>query len=257
MLDGPVTGKNSRRLVANRALCLGSPDRKHVSGGAQLAAIVALLESASDRLCVQAAIQFRGSPKLGDIFDVQMTAIRHGKSFSQAGAQISSEGALLASAQATLSVIREASHYDQYVAVYDVPSADTCPPLPFIRVSKGDVHSLLDFRIATDRHLQSSGELLFWVRWGHDDPVPAAFLALIADFLPEAVHFAVGKPAGAISLDNSLRVVRRSTTDWLLCAVQLHAVSNMIFHGSMMIFDDERRLVATASQSGLVRDIAE
>jgi acyl-CoA thioesterase len=63
------------------------------------------------------------------------------------------------------------------------------------------------------------------------------------------------KAAEEQSLDNSLRVVSREQTDWVLCESQLFAISSGVFHGRMNLFAESGALLAVASQSGLVREM--
>jgi acyl-CoA thioesterase II len=252
LLSGTDTGAGKRMITAARQLCLGPPTAKHVSGGAQLAAIVALLEAQSQRPLIEASIQFRASPPSGSEFIVTSPWANHGRSITQAEAHLSQDGKVLATALATLGSRDDIGNFGWAKAPASPPPED-CPPLPFIRMDESDLHSHLGFRIANDPDKDRDGRLLFWVPWTGAEPVPSAFLALIGDYLPEAIHFNIGRPAGAISLDNKLRIIRRTLTRWLLCETQLEAVSDGLFHGSMSIFDEDGALLAVASQSGVVR----
>jgi acyl-CoA thioesterase II len=122
----------------------------------------------------------------------------------------------------------------------------------------GDLHRHLDMRLALDPAEEGNGKvrgrMAFWVRTPEGGgPAPAAFLTLIADYLPEAINRSIGKPAGAISLDNSIRMLRRAETDWLLCVTQLGAIHDGLFHGRMTLFDEAGRVLAFAEQSGVLR----
>ena len=58
---------------------------------------------------------------------------------------------------------------------------------------------------------------------------------------------------GGNSLDNSIRFHRMVETRWLLCDVQIHGVANGFAHGRMHIFAETGELIATASQSLILR----
>jgi acyl-CoA thioesterase len=132
---------------------------------------------------------------------------------------------------------------------------EDCPPLPFIRADAGDLHTYLDVRLDPASLAERDGRLVWWVRAPDADVCPAAFLAVVADYLPEAIHFNLGRPAGAVSLDNTLRIVRTAPAEWLLCQTQLSAIGAGVFHGRVEIFTPDGRLMAIGAQSGLVRDI--
>jgi acyl-CoA thioesterase II len=254
LLSGTDHETGERDIAAAPELCLGPVDGKHVSGGAQLAAIVALLEARSDRPLIEASIQFRTSPPRGGSFAVSIPWRNEGRSITQAEACVSQDDKIMAKAIATLGERTGIGSFD-WMAAPAASAPENCPPLPFIRMDPGDLHSHLGFRIANDPQNDRDGRLLFWVPWSDNRSVPSAFLALVGDYLPEAVHFNIGRPAGAISLDNKLRIIRRTSTRWLLCETRLHAVNAGLFHGSMSIFDESGALLAVAGQSGIVRPL--
>ncbi len=66
---------------------------------------------------------------------------------------------------------------------------------------------------------------------------------------------------GGAGLDNTLRVVHlRDTewvlrdTEWVLCDIRMHAVDNGYAHGTMHLWSEDAHLLATGSQSMVVRD---
>jgi acyl-CoA thioesterase II len=125
--------------------------------------------------------------------------------------------------------------------------------VPFVRIDDGDLQSRLDIRLAGDPRANPAGHAQFWIGYDGEGPVPAAFLAVIADYLPEAIQMNIGRCADAVSLDNVIRIITRTATPWLLCDIQLEAISNGLFHGRMAIYAQDGTLLATASQSGVVR----
>jgi acyl-CoA thioesterase II len=239
-------------MTADRALSLGPPGAKHISGGAQLAAMVALLEQQTGQRLIQAACQFRGSPLNGESFELHVDHIQRGRNITLAEASLVADGNLRAKAVASLGSRPDIGAHQWLVAPV-VPEPDECRPLPFIQSDPGDLHRHLDVRIAREPDVPATGELVFWVGWNGAAPVPAAFLTVIADYLPEALHFNLERPAGATSLDNVIRIFGADETAWLLCHTQLSGVSDGLFHGTMAIYSQAGKLLACASQSGVVR----
>ena len=64
---------------------------------------------------------------------------------------------------------------------------------------------------------------------------------------------ALGVNAGGNSLDNTIRIVRLVPTEWVLCDISIHAVHGGFGHGAMRLFAQDGTLMATASQSVIVR----
>jgi acyl-CoA thioesterase II len=244
-------GENCWQMHVDRSLCLGPPDGKHMSGGSCLAAIVQLLEDATGQPLIQASAQFLRAPPAGSDAEIVLVDLRQGRSISQASAIMRHDGAEAVRVLATLGARPSTGDHDWLIAP-DVPAPDACPRLPFIRQDDGDLHTHLDMRLAIDPAEERKGRMAFWVR-APGGPIVAAFLTLIADYLPEAINRSIGKPAGAISLDNSIRILARSNTDWLLCVTQLSAIHDGLFNGRMTIFDEAGQTLAMAEQSGVVR----
>ena len=65
---------------------------------------------------------------------------------------------------------------------------------------------------------------------------------------------ALGYAAGGNSLDNTIRIVNLAPTDWVLCDIGIHGIHAGFGHGAMRIFARDGALMATASQSVIVRD---
>ena len=55
------------------------------------------------------------------------------------------------------------------------------------------------------------------------------------------------------SLDNTLRVCRLVPTEWVLLDIRIHAVANGFGHGIVHLWAEDGTLLATASQSTIVR----
>jgi acyl-CoA thioesterase II len=251
-LATPVRSAAGWTMVADRSLCLGPPGGKHMSGGSCLAALVHVLEEETGRPLVHANAQFIGAPRLAEMSSIEVSVLRGGRSVTLASAAISSKEALCVTATASLGTAAPAPEA-QWRRAPDVPPPEACQPVPFVRADPGDLHTQLDMRLAVDERANPQGYMRFWVRSPEEQPVTAAFFCLIADYLPEAIHLNIGSPAGAVSLDNTIRIMPRRRSKWILCDTQLAALSAGFFHGTMSLFADDGTLLALASQSGVVR----
>ncbi|MEZ5219887.1 MAG: thioesterase family protein [Ilumatobacteraceae bacterium] len=58
---------------------------------------------------------------------------------------------------------------------------------------------------------------------------------------------------GGNSLDNTLRLVHLVPTEWVLLDIRVHAVERGFGHGLVHMFAEDGTLLATASQSCIVR----
>jgi acyl-CoA thioesterase len=55
------------------------------------------------------------------------------------------------------------------------------------------------------------------------------------------------------SLDNTLRMVQLKPTEWVLCAIRIHALVGGYAQGTAFLWSEDGDLLATASQSIAVR----
>lgn len=236
-------------MGVDRRLCLGPPGAKHLSGGACSAILIDALEQVTGKPLIQASVQFFKAPKVGDIVTVTLDHHKPGRSIDMASAAMTYAEELQVRLSGSFGIRRSIGDHQW------TPDIEFTPPkkstdIPFVRADPGDLHTILEMRLAAPLR---DGRLVFWVRTpSHHMTSPARFLALIADYLPEAIHLSIERPAGAISLDNSIRVTGYELSEWTLCVTQLEAIQNGIFHGRMNIFSERSHLLATASQSGVV-----
>jgi acyl-CoA thioesterase len=83
--------------------------------------------------------------------------------------------------------------------------------------------------------------------------VDAAALAIMGDFVPMGTGQALGIRGGGTSLDNTLRVARLVPTEWVLLDIHVHAAERGFGHGLVHMFAEDGTLLATASQSCIIR----
>ena len=72
---------------------------------------------------------------------------------------------------------------------------------------------------------------------------------------PMGISQASGRWLESNSLDNTLRIVRVHPTEWILADIRVHAVADGFGHGLVHLWAEDGTLLATASQSTIVRDL--
>ena len=96
------------------------------------------------------------------------------------------------------------------------------------------------------------GRSAVWARVPDLD-ISAVTLGVLGDWVPFGIGQALGARAGGNSLDNSLRVVDLVPTDWVLLDIRVHGVAKGFGHGLVQMFAEDGTLLATASQSCIMR----
>ena len=83
----------------------------------------------------------------------------------------------------------------------------------------------------------------------------AASLAVLGDYVPWGIAQSLGTwTIRSNSLDNTLRIARIVPTEWVLLDIRIHAIHSGFGHGLVHLWAEDGTLLATASQSAIVRD---
>lgn len=250
----------SFRLHVTPDLCVGHPDSQFLFGGAGMAAGLAAIEAVTGRLTVWAAAQYLSYARPGTDLTLDVTVPVTGKYTSQARVTASHKGAEIITVNAALGA-RPDSPEAQWATMPDVPPPADCPAFDYDWVRReDDINAAFDKRVAkgrfgktrTDSTPSADGIAQLWIR-PLSGIVNRSTLAVMADFLPSGVGNALGTAAGGNSLDNTIRFARQAETEWVLADIRIHSVAQGFAHGRAHLFAQDGTLLATASQSLILR----
>lgn len=140
----------------------------------------------------------------------------------------------------------------------DVAPPEDCPVID--RHMEGDsLHQHVSLRLASGMFgfsgqgtPRDDGRSLLWARMPeveHD----AGALAIIADYMPSVLGSALGHVAHCTSLDNTIRYGTLVPTEWVLCDNRMEYVGDGFGYGTVHLWSTDGTLLATASQSVIVR----
>ena len=127
-------------------------------------------------------------------------------------------------------------------------------------IAEGTIHDFMEERVVKARSEEQldgtpgDGQTVMWARLPQViDGVDAATLGVLGDFVPRGVGQALGIRGGGNSLDNTLRVMNLVPTTWVLLDIRVQGVARGFGHGLVHMFAEDGTLMATASQSCIVR----
>lgn len=228
-------------------------------GGCGLGAAIAALEGTSGRQCVWATGQYLSYAKPGEVLDIDVTVAVDGHRITQARAVGHVGNREILTVNAALGE-RPDVPSGQWEQMPEVPSPEQCAARAHRWPVEGTINDRLEQRLVVARDLDEldgtpgDGRTLMWARIPDViDGVDAAALAVLGDFVPMGVGQALGRRGGGNSLDNTLRVGRLVPTQWVLLDIRVHAVERGFGHGLVHMFAEDGTLLATASQSCIVR----
>jgi acyl-CoA thioesterase II len=226
-------------------------------GGCGLAAAVVALEGATGRPLVWATAQYLSYARPPAVLTVDVTAAVEGRSVTQARAvgRVGDDEVFTVNAALGRRPFEAAGSWAERP---EVPDPRDCPLRALAERHEATIMSRVEMRLADARQMEEldgtpgSGRAAVWAR------VPgltlsAAALGMLGDWVPFGIGQALGRRVGGNSLDNSLRVVHLVPTEWVLLDIRVHAVANGFGHGLVHLWAEDGSLLATASQSAVLR----
>jgi len=236
-----------------------STEGQFLFGGCALGAAIGALEATTERPLVWATAQYLSYARPGEIMDLDVTVAVAGRGSSQARVVGHVRDREIFTVNAALGR-RDLEHSGQFVERPDVPGPEDCPRRQHRWALDGYISSRIDLRLASARSVDElpgepmpGGRSALWARIPEVLDMSAATLGILGDYVPFGIGQALGARAGGNSLDNTLRIGRLVPTEWVLLDVRIHAVQNGFGHGDVHLWAEDGTLLATASQSTIVR----
>jgi acyl-CoA thioesterase-2 len=227
-------------------------------GGCGLGAALVALEAASGRPTVWATAQYLSYAPTHSLMEWEVTLAIIGGHVTQGRAVGRVEGQEILTVNAALGDDQLAPS-GIWVGPPRVPPPEECPPRFLPEMVRNTILDKFEVRVAQGRTFdEMDGEpgtpdSALWVRVpGHLAP-SAATLAIFGDYASGGASQPLGRRALGRSLDNTLRVVQLKPAEWVLCDIRMHALIGGYAQGVAFLWSQEGELLATASQSFVVR----
>jgi len=223
-------------------------------GGCGLGAAVAALEAAAQRPLICSSGQFLSYASRGSIVELEVTLAVVGRHLTQGRAVARVDGHDVMAVTAALGVA-EPDASGIWVDRPAVPGPDECPPRSLPAMFSNSILERIEVRAARGRHFEEvdgipgPADSAVWVRLPDNRTASAASLAIIGDYIPHAASQPIGRRVMARSLDNTLRIVQLRPSEWILCDIQILAMTGGYGQGTATIWSQEGQLLATANQS--------
>ncbi|HET6772520.1 MAG TPA: thioesterase family protein [Acidimicrobiales bacterium] len=229
-------------------------------GGCGLGAAIAAMEATCGRPVVWATAQYLSYANPPSVLDIDVTIAAQGRSITQARVVGHVADTEILTVNAALGS-RDMDVEGTWVEPPVVPAPEACPVRGPRVPGTESIMDRIDVRLADargwdelDGNPAPGGRSLLWARMPDLlDPLSGASLAILGDYVPFGIGQALGLMGGGSSLDNTLRVYRLAPTEWVLLDIRIHAVAHGFGHGVVHLWSQDGNLLATASQSTIVR----
>lgn len=234
-----------------------SGGRGSLFGGAGLAAGIVALEQATGKPVIWATGQYLSIVQQPVTLDLEVKLPAIGRNVTQ-GRVVGHLGD-----KEIITILGAVGERPEVVAGMwlecpDAPAPETCQGLNR-HFNEASLHDHVDIRIAKgmfgfsgDGEPSDDGRSLLWARMPnveHD----AGALAIIADYMPSVLGSAFGRPMHCTSIDNTIRFANQEETQWVLCDNRMEFVGKGFGYGTVHMWSQKGTLLATASQSLIVR----
>jgi acyl-CoA thioesterase II len=252
-LNHPIDTQRWQLALTSRV----SGGRGSLFGGAGLAAGIVALEHATNKPVIWATGQYLSLTRPDERLDLEVILPAIGRNVVQ-GRVVGHVGD-----REIITIIGAAgsrpSAAEGCWERFPAPSGpEDCPLIPHGHGNES-LHEHIELRLARGCFGFSGfgtpsddGRSLLWARMPaveHD----AGALAIIADYMPSVVGNALGRIMHCTSLDNTIRFGRLQPTRWVLCDNRMEYAGNGFGHGTVHLWSESGTLLATASQSMIVR----
>ena len=231
-------------------------------GGCALGAALRSMEEVTGRPVIWATGQYLSFAMAGEIMDIDVTVATSGHHTTQARVVGHVADREILTVNAALGS-RPLEASGQWAVRPVVPAPDACEQ----RASRWDVRDTImermEIRLAKGRQWEdldgspsADGTSALWIRMADLEMSPST-LAVLGDYVPFGIAQALGRWTRANSLDNTLRILNPIATDWVLLDIRVHGVLDGFGHGLVHLWAEDGTLLATASQSAIVREVTE
>ena len=230
-----------------------------MQGGAALAATVEALEATTARPLVWATAHYLSHAGPTGTVDVDVAIEIDGKQTTQARARMHVDDTEILLTAASLGT-RDFPHVGRWITPPVVPPPDAtmrrfAPP--------PGTESMLDhyeIRFATGRApadldgTPGPGRSAIWCRLPSGRRVVSAGeFALVGDLVMLGLSDALGVPCTANSLDNTIRMVERAPTEWVLLDIRIDAVAGGYRHAGASLWTEDGTLLGLATRTLVLR----
>ena len=213
-------------------------------GGVTTAAAIHALEDHTGKSLIWASSQFVNAAPTDTDFDIHVEILGGSERRPQTRATLAHEGRPIVIVNGALGAEEAVEH--RFVTSDAVPRPLDCLPLAVpIRLAAGGLLDQFERRLAFED--EDAGRQSLWFRSVDGHTTSAGLLAVIADFVAGA-HLTT---RGSIGLDNTLRMISRSQSEWLLADIHIDHVGERVFHGGMRLFAETGEPLAISSLSAV------
>jgi acyl-CoA thioesterase-2 len=219
-------------------------------GGCGLGAAISAHEGTTGRPVIWATAQYLSFARPPDVLDIDVVVPAAGRHTTQARAVGHVVDTEILTVNAALGA-RDFDEAGQWAVRPTVPPPEDCPPREYLWPTADSFARRIEQRWALQN--ASEGRAAVWAHLPDLLEMSAPTLAVLGDYVPLGLGQTLHGSITSNSLDNTLRVAKPVPTEWVLVDVRIDVVNNGFGHGLVYLWAQDGTLMATASQSAIIR----
>jgi acyl-CoA thioesterase len=219
-------------------------------GGCALGAAISALEGTTGRPVIWATAQYLSYARPPAVMDIDVVVPAAGRHTTQARAIGHVADTEILTVNAALGS-RSFEQAGQWTSPPEVPPPSSCTPREQPWHRRDSFASRIEQRWALQDG--AHGRCAIWTRLPDLLEISAPTLAVLGDYVPMGLGQSLSADITSTSLDNTVRVAQLVATEWVLVDVRIDVVSHGFGHGLVYLWAEDGTLMATASQSAIIR----
>jgi acyl-CoA thioesterase len=219
-------------------------------GGCGLGAAISALEGTTGRPVIWATAQYLSFARPPSVMDIDVMVPAAGRRTTQARAIAHVADTEILTVNAALGA-REFDETGQWTTCPEVPRPADCPPRERRWPNRDSFASRIEQRWALREG--ANGRCAVWALLPDLLEISAPTLAVLGDYVPTGLGESLSTDITSNSLDNTLRVAQLVATEWVLVDIRIDVVTRGFGHGLVYLWAEDGTLMATASQSAILR----
>lgn len=227
-------------------------------GGQGIAAASWAMEAITGQPLLWTTTRFVDTARLDDELELTASIDAAGKRTSQVSVRATRGDDLVVEAWGACGEGADTGPTEQWASMPDVPHPDECEPTPSLGILPPSFLHTLERRMAHGTFPQPGAEpgpahIGLWARVLDHDTTTAPMLSWLGDCMPLAVAVGLGRIPFGTSLDNTVRLLGRQPSEWVLADIRAKGAFRGYSYGDVDLWSQDGTLLATATQTAAIK----
>ena len=227
-------------------------------GGAGIGAASWAMEAIAGRPLLWNTTRFVDTARLDDELELTASVDAAGKRTSQVSVRATRGDEVVYEAWGACGDGADTGPTAQWIVMPDAPDPEACEATPSLGMLPPSFLDTLERRLAFGAFpapgaAPGDARVGMWTRVLDQDTTTAPMLSWLGDCMPLGVAVAIGRIPFGTSLDNTVRLLDRVPSEWVLADIRPKGSFRGYSYGDVDLWSQDGRLLATATQTAAIK----